>query len=195
MIAYLKGKLVSKSPTEVIVEVNNVGYRLGISLFTFEQLGKVGETIEIFTYTYVREDALRLYGFTAKKEKEIFLMLINISGIGPKLALTILSGVSPDKLKTAIVNEDVGLLTAIAGIGKKTAQRLIVELKERLTAILPKAADWEKKDYLLRNEAANALVTLGYKRNQSIKAVDRVLPKLEKDVTLEELIKKALERI
>ena len=195
MISYLKGKLVGKSPAEVVVEVNNVGYRIGISLFTFEQLGKTGEVIKIFTYTYVREDALRLYGFATKEERGIFLMLINISGIGPKLALTILSGVSPDKLKTAIVNEDINLLTTIAGVGKKTAQRLIVELKESLSTTLPEVEGWKKEDYLLRSEAANALITLGYKRNQSIKAVDRVLPKSGKNVSLEELIKKALERI
>lgn len=195
MISYLKGKLVSKSPAEVVVEVNSIGYQVGISLLTFEQLGRIEDKIEIFTHTYVREDALRLYGFVTKEEREIFLLLISISGIGPKLALTILSGVAPDKLKLAIVNEDVGLLTTIAGVGKKIAQRLIVELKESLAAALPEREGWKKEDYLLRNEAANALITLGYKRNQSIKAVDRVLPKLGKDVSLEELIKKALEKV
>lgn len=187
--------MVSKLPTEIVVEVNDVGYGIGISLSTFEQLSKIGEKVVVFTYTYVREDALRLYGFATKGERETFLMLINVSGIGPKLALTILSGVSSDKLKTAIVNEDVGLLTAITGIGKKIAQRLIVELKEPFSATLPKVEGWRREEYVLRNEAANALVTLGYKRTQSIKAVDAVIPKLGKDITLEELIKKALEKI
>jgi len=195
MISYLKGKLVNKSPTEIIIEVNNVGYRVGISLATFERLSNVGKDIKIFTHTYVREDALKLYGFATKEERQIFLLLINVKGIGPKLALTILSGVSPDRLKTAIVNEDIGLLTTIAGVGKKTAQRLIVEIKEPLSAILPEKGILGKEDYVLRNEAVNALVTLGYKRNQSMKAVDSVLPKLGKDITLEELIKESLERI
>ena len=195
MISYLKGKLVNKSPTEIIIEVNNVGYRVGISLATFERLSNVGKDIKIFTHTYVREDALKLYGFTTKEERQIFLLLIDVKGIGPKLALTILSGVSPKRLKTAIVNEDLGLLTTIAGVGKKTAQRLIVEIKEPLSAILPEEGILEKEDYVLRNEAVNALVTLGYKRNQSMKAVDRVLPGLAKDATLEELIKKSLENI
>jgi len=195
MISYLKGKLVNKSPTEIIIEVNNVGYRVGISLATFERLSNVGKDIKIFTHTYVREDALKLYGFTTKEERQIFLLLIDVKGIGPKLALTILSGVSPKRLKTAIVNEDLGLLTTIAGVGKKTAQRLIVEIKEPLSAILPEEGILEKEDYVLRNEAVNALVTLGYKRNQSMKAVDRVLPGLAKDATLEELIKKSLEKI
>ncbi len=187
--------MVSKLPTEIVVEVNDVGYRVGISLATFEQLSKIGEIVKIFTYTYVREDALRLYGFATKEERETFLMLINVGGIGPKLALTILSGVSSDKLKTAIVNEDVGLLTTITGIGKKIAQRLIVELKEPFSTALPKREGWRKEDYLLRNEAANALVTLGYKRAASLKAVDAALSKLGKDITLEEVIKKALEKI
>ena len=195
MISYLKGKLVNKSPTEIIIEVNNVGYRVGISLATFERLSNVGKDIKIFTHTYVREDALKLYGFTTKEERQIFLLLIDVKGIGPKLALTILSGVSPDRLKAAIVNEDLGLLTTIAGVGKKTAQRLIVEIKEPLSAILPEEGILGKEDYVLRNEAVNALVTLGYKRNQSMKAVDRVLPGLAKDATLEELIKKSLEKI
>ena len=195
MISYLKGKLVNKSPTEIIIEVNNVGYRLGVSLATFERLSNVGKDIKIFTHTYVREDALKLYGFATKEERQIFLLLINVKGIGPKLALTILSGVSPDRLKAAIVNEDIGLLTTIAGVGKKTAQRLIVEIKEPLSTILPEGGILGKEDYVLRNEAVNALVTLGYKRNQSMKAVDRVLPELAKDITLEELIKKSLERI
>ena len=195
MISYLKGKLVNKSPTEIIIEVNNVGYRVGISLATFERLSNVGKDIKIFTHTYVREDALKLYGFTTKEERQIFLLLIDVKGIGPKLALTILSGVSPDRLKAAIVNEDLGLLTTIAGVGKKTAQRLIVEIKEPLSAILPEGGILGKEDYVLRNEAVNALVTLGYKRNQSMKAVDRVLPGLAKDATLEELIKKSLENL
>ena len=195
MISYLKGKLVNKSPTEIIIEVNNVGYRVGISLATFERLSNVGKDIKIFTHTYVREDALKLYGFTTKEERQIFLLLIDVKGIGPKLALTILSGVSPDRLKAAIVNEDIGSLTTIAGVGKKTAQRLIVEIKEPLSAILPEEGILGKEDYVLRNEAVNALVTLGYKRNQSMKAVDRVLPGLAKDATLEELIKKSLEKI
>ena len=195
MISYLKGKLVNKSPTEIIIEVNNVGYRVGISLATFERLSNVGKDIKIFTHTYVREDALKLYGFTTKEERQIFLLLIDVKGIGPKLALTILSGVSPNRLKAAIVNEDLGLLTTIAGVGKKTAQRLIVEIKEPLSAILPEGGILGKEDYVLRNEAVNALVTLGYKRNQSMKAVDRVLPGLAKDATLEELIKKSLENL
>ena len=187
--------MVNKSPTEIIIEVNNIGYRLGVSLATFERLSNVGKDIKIFTHTYVREDALKLFGFATKEERQIFLLLINVKGIGPKLALTILSGVSPDRLKAAIVNEDIGLLTTIAGVGKKTAQRLIVEIKEPLSAILPEEGILGKEDYVLRNEAVNALATLGYKRNQSMKAVDSVLPKLGKDVTLEELIKKSLEKI
>ncbi len=182
-------------PTEIIIEVNNVGYRIGISLATFEQLSKIGEEIVVFTYTYVREDALRLYGFVTKEERETFLMLINVGGIGPKLALTILSGVSLNKLKLGIVNEDINLLTTITGIGKKIAQRLIVELKEPLSTALPEREGWRREDYALRNEAANALVTLGYKRAQSLRVVDAALSKLGKDVTLEELIKKALEKV
>jgi len=195
MISYLRGKLVSKLPTEIVVEVNDVGYSVGISLSTFEQLSRIGEEVMVFTYTYVREDALRLYGFATKEERETFLMLINVSGIGPKLALTILSGISLNKLKLAIVNEDINLLTTITGIGKKIAQRLIVELKEPLSTVIPKVEGWKKEDYALRNEAANALVALGYKRGESLRAVDVALPKLGKDITLEKLIKKALEKL
>src|ERR1043165_235214 len=131
MIAYLKGKLVHKEPTHVVIEVNGVGYQVGISLHTFSEI-KDKEDIRLPTYLHVREDAHILYGFASDAEKQMFQFLISVNGVGPNTALVVLSYLTPDELKSAIVNEDTNALQAVKGIGGKTAQRLVLELKDKL---------------------------------------------------------------
>src|SRR5882762_7571392 len=131
MIAYLKGKLVHKEPTHVIVEVNGIGYQVGISLHTFSEI-KDREDIRLSTYLHVREDAHILYGFASDSEKQMFQLLISVNGVGPNTALVVLSYLPPDELKSAIINESTEILQSVKGIGGKTAQRLILELKDKL---------------------------------------------------------------
>jgi Holliday junction DNA helicase RuvA len=132
MIVRLRGKKISLAPTELVLDVNGVGYLLHISLTTFRSLEQAPAEISIFTHLHVREDALQLYGFSAESERELFGYLISISGIGPKIALGILSGLQPADLREAILSGNIGALTAIAGVGRKTAERIILELKSTM---------------------------------------------------------------
>ncbi|GHM99480.1 Holliday junction ATP-dependent DNA helicase RuvA [Cytophagales bacterium WSM2-2] len=193
MIAYLKGKLVHKEPTHVIVEVNGVGYQVGISLHTFSEI-KDREDIKLSTYLHVREDAQILYGFASDSEKQMFQSLISVNGVGPNTALVVLSYLSPDELKSAIVNEDTAALQSVKGIGGKTAQRLILELKDKLKKEAMEEAPGIPG--LIRNtmrkEALAALVTLGIGKAAAEKSIDTILKKAGGNVSLEELVKQAL---
>ncbi len=194
MIAYIDGKLTFREATYVIIEANGVGYEIRISLNTYGQM-KEGERCKLLTYLHVREDAQILYGFLEAGEKRMFLDLISVSGIGPNSALTILSSTDPDELHAHIVSEDVKAIQAIKGIGPKTAQRLILELKDKLKkdinvssgALLTKQSHNTRRD-----EALSALVTLGIQKNVAEKSIDAVLKKEGADVSLETLIKLAL---
>ncbi len=191
MIAYLEGKLAEKKPTSLIVDVKGVGYLVNIPFSSFERLPEVGSPLKLFTCTYVREDAFQLYGFATTSEKELFELLISVNGIGPKSALGILSAISVDDFQTSILDENLDVLTKISGVGKKTAQRLIVELKEKIAKnfIVP-----EKEKVSLDQkpeEAVLALVSLGYNRYEAKKIIDQVWGK-DKKMSLEELLKKAL---
>lgn len=188
MFAYLCGKIVEKSPTELVLEVNGIGYLLHISLSTYQKLPKKGEGFKIFTIPYLREENLSLFGFATQEEKDLFSLLISVNGIGPKLGLTILSGITSERLKSAIASEDIPFLLTISGVGKKIAQRMVMELKDRLEVT-------EKVTYPLENEAVNALVSLGYKRNVSLKSVRAILSKEKKEMRIEEVVKRALQRI
>jgi len=194
MIAYLSGKLVDKSPTEAIIDVEGVGYKVNIPLSTFDRLGKKDSSIKILTYLYVRENIQQLYGFASAEEKNLFKLLISVSGIGPKLALTILSSISSRELKSAILNERTGILTSVSGVGKKVAGRIIIELREKM-AIAPlsgiEAAGVSKSDSLM-NDAALVLVSLGYNQSTAREKVRKTVQRLEGDVTLEELTREAL---
>jgi Holliday junction DNA helicase RuvA len=193
MIAYLKGKLVHKEPTHVVIEVNGVGYQVGISLHTFSEV-KDREDIRLATYLHVREDAHILYGFASDSEKQMFQLLISVNGVGPSTALVVLSYLTPDELKSAIVNEDTNALQAVKGIGGKTAQRLVLELKDKLRkeALEETSGIAGGTRNTLRAEALTALVTLGIGKAAAEKSIDTILKRSGGNVSLEELVKQAL---
>lgn len=196
MIDRLKGRVETKSPTYVILEVQGVGYGVHIPISTYNFLPGVNGEVALHTFLYVREDCLNLYGFYSNEEKELFEMLISISGVGPRVALGILSAVSVSRFREAINEEDIPRLTAIPGIGKKTAQRLLIELKEKIGVTLTakeiggtaRAADETE----LMSDAVSALLSLGCKRVAATKAVKERYIAAEHKITLEELIKEAL---
>jgi holliday junction DNA helicase RuvA len=193
MIAYLKGKLVYKDPTYAIIDVNGVGYQVNISLNTFAEI-KDKEDIKLVTYFHVREDAQVLFGFASEAERQMFQYLISVNGVGPSTALVVLSFLPPAELKSAIVREDATALQAVKGIGGKTAQRLILELKDKLkrdaTEEMPGNAGLVRNT--VRHEALSALVTLGIAKPAAEKSIDAVLKKFGNTISLEELVKQAL---
>ncbi|WP_304132188.1 Holliday junction branch migration protein RuvA [Ignavibacterium album] len=188
MIGYLKGKIISAKPTQIILDVNGVGYLVNISISTFEKISDQNE-ISLFIHTHVREDALSLYGFYTEAEKEMFELLISISGIGPKVALSILSGITVDELQNAIQTENVSRLVSVPGVGRKTAERVVLELKSKVGLIettVPKGID-----YTVKQEAVLALTTLGYNQKVAEKVVRDLLSE-NSSITLEDLIRKSL---
>lgn len=187
MIGYLTGKIISSKPTQVILDVNGVGYLVNISITTFEKISEKG-TVSLFIHTSVKEDSITLFGFFTQSEKEMFELLISISGIGPKVSLGILSGISVDDLKDAIANGNVSRLIAIPGIGRKTAERVVLELRNKVDAI---KADGSIKITSAKDEAISALATLGYQRQLAEKVVRDLLSE-NANYSLEELIRKAL---
>lgn len=194
MIAYIDGKLVFKDPTHVVIDVNGVGYQIRISLGTYASL-KEGERCKLLTYLHIKEDGHTLFGFSEAAEKKTFLDLISISGIGPGTALMVLSSLSASELRQAILSEDVRTIQNVKGIGAKTAQRIILELKDKMQKMSP-AADLKNTPIFshntLRNEALSALVTLGIPRNAAEKSVDSIIKREGDQVSLEQLIKLAL---
>ncbi len=193
MIAFIKGKLVHKDPSHVVVDVHGVGYQINISLQTFGEL-KDREDIFLYTYLAVREDAHILYGFATPAEKNLFLQLITVNGVGPGTALVMLSYLPVEELIRAIAAEDVATLQRVKGIGAKTAQRVIVELKDRVRKeFAPETPLATGNTHnTMRKEALTALLTLGIPRNAAEKSVDTVLKKSGNSITLEDLIKQAL---
>lgn len=194
MIAYIDGKLTYKDPTYVIIDVNGVGYQIKISLSTYSSL-PAGERCKLQTYLYIKEDAHTLYGFTTVAEKEVFLLLISISGVGPNTGLMILSSLSVEEIQQAIVREDVRTIQQVKGIGAKTAQRVILELKDKmrkevLTADAMSAPS--RAHNTVRAEALSALVTLGFVRNVAEKTLDSIIKREGSNLSVEELIKFAL---
>ena len=187
MIGFLTGKIISFKPTQIILDVNGVGYLVNISITTFEKISE-NETVSLFIHTNVKEDSITLFGFFTQSEKEMFELLISISGIGPKVSLGILSGISVDDLKDAIANGNVSRLIAIPGIGRKTAERVVLELRNKVDAI---KADGSIKITSAKDEAISALATLGYQRQLAEKVVRDLLSE-NANYSLEELIRKAL---
>jgi Holliday junction DNA helicase RuvA len=194
MIAYIDGKLTFKDPTHVIIETNGVGYKIKITLGTFSAL-KEGERCKLLTYLHIKEDAHTLFGFIEASEKKLFMDLISISGVGPTTALMILSSLSPSELQHAIVNEDVRTIQNVKGIGAKTAQRIILELKDKMKKV-PLSTDSAHNAVFshntVRNEALSALVTLGIARNIAEKNVDTIIKREGDQIPLEQLIKLVL---
>ena len=193
MIAFLKGKLVHKEPTFVVIEVNGIGYHVSISLNTFSEITDK-ENIQLLTYLQVREDAHILYGFSNKAEKSMFQSLIGVNGVGPNTAMVVLSYLPPAELRQAIVTENVGALQAVKGIGGKTAQRIILELKDKLRKepVGETGGIAGIKHNTMRQEALTALMTLGIGKAAAEKSIDTVLTKSGNTVSLEELVKMAL---
>jgi len=191
MINSLTGILKEKLPTYILLEVNGVGYGINIPLSTYHKLPDVAEKIRLFTHLVVREDNLSLYGFYTLEEKELFLTLISMSGIGPKSALTILSSIDVAQFNQAIIKEDISILTSISGIGEKTAQRLILELKDKLkeVQISPGITPADKK---VIDDTILALVSLGYKKGAATQAVHKAKDILKEKFDIEKLIKMAL---
>lgn len=172
MIAYLRGRLLDKQPNRIVLDVSGVGYDVCVPLSTFYGLGDAGTDIALRIHTHVREDALALYGFATPLEQEIFERLIGVSGIGPKLALAVLSGIEPPELILAIERGDLARLTAIPGVGKKTAERIVLELRDRLPRVTRVAARDAAGAPALREDLLSALINLGYHRPLAEKAVD-----------------------
>jgi holliday junction DNA helicase RuvA len=199
MITFLDGKLVSALPTQATVDVNGVGYEVFIPLSSYDKLPTVGQPIRMLTHLAVREDAHILYGFMTVPERDLFRLLVNnVSGIGPKLALAVLSGMSVSNFKTAVVNSDIAAISKISGLGKKTAERIVLELKDKLGV----AAAWEAAtaahaptpEQEQANEAVLALIALGYKQVDAHKAV-RDLQTQGQAKSAEELVKLALKKM
>ena len=197
MYDYISGTIQSKRPTEIVVDVNGVGYLLKISLSTYKNIPDVGSNIKLKCYLHVREDIMQLYGFDDDRERDVFLSLLSISGIGPKLAQTILSGLTPDELVHAIQTGDEKTLNAISGVGKKTAQRLVVELQDKFGSIEIGEKIISSARVALNGveqETLLALMSLGYTRQSANKAIERV-QKAEKINVVEVLLKQALQVI
>ena len=199
MITFLHGRLTHALPTQAIVDVGGIGYEVFIPLSSYDKLPSVGQPIEILTHLHVREDAQILYGFMSAPERDLFRLLVNhVSGIGPKLALSVLSGMSVNNFKAAVVNNDVVSLSKISGVGKKTAERMVLELKDRVGV----AAAWEAAsaahaptpEQEQANEAVLALIALGYKQIDAHKAV-RDLQEKGEAKSAEELVRLALKKM
>jgi Holliday junction DNA helicase RuvA len=190
MIARLRGTLVEKGPGRIVVDVGGVGYDVQIPLSTFYPLGEAGSNVELRVHTHVREDALALFGFATPLEHDLFERLISINGVGPKLALAVLSGIEPAELIRAVRGQDLARLTKIPGVGKKTAERIGLELKDRLPEV-PEGRPGMAVEDARRSDLLSALVNLGYQRVGVEKALDKTLAEMPEG-TFEQLLKAVL---
>jgi len=188
MIAHLRGRLLAKHPNQAVVEAGGVGYDVTISVPTFSDLPSAGSEVALHIHTHVREDLIALYGFLRPAEKLLFEKLITVSGIGPKLAITILSGMAADEMVGAIRGNDVARLTRIPGIGKKTAERMVLELRDKLSAPVAGEAPAVPTLSAMEEDVLSALVNLGYQRAQA----ERALEKVAKDGSFEVMFRNAL---
>jgi Holliday junction DNA helicase RuvA len=199
MIERIQGTILEKTPTHCVVQVGPVGLEVMVSLNTSQKMGGKGEAVELLTHLHVREDVLQLYGFSDQQEREMFRLLIGVSGVGPRLALTILSGLTVPELVQSIAAGDFKSLTRIPGVGKKTAQRVILELKEKVqvetTEEMPEAVQLTSGQHQVFEEAMLALVTLGYKPAEARKAVQGVFQHTDKELPVEEIVKLALKQL
>lgn len=193
MITHLNGRLIEKNPTNVVIECNGIGYFVYISLQTYSQIPD-RENILLQTHLVIREDAHILFGFYSKLEREIFKMLISVSGVGPSTAITMLSSMTTEQIQHAIASHDVALIKSVKGIGEKTAQRVIVDLKDKIQKTFNISDDLLTTDNTIKNETLIALEVLGFSRKISEKTVLTIL-KENPDISLEELIKQALKKL
>lgn len=203
MISYIKGELVDVTEQTIVLECNGIGYEIAVPVSTLTELPSTGNEIKIHTYLYVREDAVNLYGFLTKEDLYVFKLLIGVNGIGPKGALGILSAITPDELRFAILADDVKTIAKAPGIGNKTAQKLIIELKDKLKlsdvfeqslkAGAKGIETTENANMDIRSEAVQALASLGYSLSEATKAVGKV--EIDSETTVEQLLKAALKKI
>lgn len=204
MIAHLSGTLLSKQATSVIVDVSGVGYEVTIPLSTFYDLEDLGSTVQLRIYTHVREDALQLYGFKTARERELFLKIISVTGIGPKLGITLLSGMSADEMIASIRTNNLARLTLIPGVGRKTAERLIMELREKVADLSSAQLEEElgakpevsaeSTEDIVRADSLSALLNLGYQRSGAEKAIDAALSE-GGDITVESVLRRSLKKL
>ncbi len=193
MITHLKGKLIEKNPTNIVVECNGVGYSVNISLHTFSQLPS-GEHVKLFIHLQVREDSHTLFGFSSKVEREVFRLLISVSGVGASIARTMLSTLSPEQVMEAITQNNIATIQSVKGIGTKTAQRVVLDLKDKIIKIYGLDEVSLVSSNTNRNEALSALETLGFARKQAEKVCDAIVKK-DPDVSVETIIKQALKNL
>jgi len=204
MIAHLSGTLLSKQATSVILDVGGVGYEVTIPLSTFYDLEDTGSNVQLRIYTHVREDALQLYGFRTTRERELFLRLISVSGIGPKLGITLLSGMSADEMISSIRTNNLARLTLIPGVGKKTAERLVVELRDKIASLSTAEEDQAAtttgpaatitSEDAVRSDALSALLNLGYQRGAAEKAISAAVDE-GGGLTVESLLRSSLRKL
>lgn len=193
MIAFVEGKLIEKEASRLVIDVNGIGYEIRISLNTFSSITSE-DKVKLHTHLHVKEDSHTLYGFNQLSEKSTFLQLISISGVGPNTALMILSSMTSAELKSAIVNSDVKAIQSVKGIGSKTAQRIILELKDKLPEnLLDESSNISSKSHnTIKSEALSALLTLGYSKAAAEKSIDKVMRENGNEIQLEDLIKYVL---
>lgn len=195
MITFLEGVIDEKEPTHVVLNVGGVGYEVVISLNSFDRLPGVGESVRLLTYDHIREDEHRLFGFVTTDERRVFTLLLGVSGIGPKIALSALSGMTVREIKVAIKDGDVKRLSSISGIGRKTAERMIVELRDKFGAgeMLASVTSGTPESDIKLRDAVLALISLGYKRAEAQELVLRVINQPNMDgVSVEDIVRKAL---
>jgi holliday junction DNA helicase RuvA len=201
MIAYLSGKLLEKQANTVIVETSGVGYEVTIPLSTFYEIGEVGDAIELRIYTHVREDALQLFGFQSEREKQLYLKLISVQGIGAKSGITMLSGMSADEIIVAIRTDNLARLTSIPGVGRKTAERLVIELRDKLNELSSTATQQQLSAAAggaslpadaVYEDALSALTNLGYQRNAAEKALKQAVQE-GTEMSVQKLLRKGLQ--
>lgn len=193
MITQIKGKLIEKNPTTVILDCNGIGYLLHISLYTFSALGEE-ENLKLYTYLQIKEDAHTLFGFVEKAEREIFKLLLSVSGVGASTARTMLSSLDPQQVQEAIAKEDVTTIKAVKGIGAKTAQRIILDLKDKILKVFAVDEVSSTPNNTDKDEALSALETLGFNRKLAEKAIAKVCQE-SPNATVETIIKQALKNI
>ncbi|PHR13965.1 MAG: Holliday junction branch migration protein RuvA [Aequorivita sp.] len=193
MITHIQGRLVEKNPTDVVIECNGVGYFINISLHTFSEL-PTSENVKLYTHLLVREDAHTLYGFSGVAEREIFRLLISVSGVGASIARTMLSSLAPDQVLDAIAQNDITTIQSVKGIGAKTAQRVVLDLKDKILKVYGLSSISTGTSNTNKNEALSALETLGFVRKQSEKVVDAIV-KDNPQASAEMIIKQALKNL
>ena len=192
MIAHLRGRILEKHPTHLILEAAGVGYKVAISIPSFSALPSEGAEVSLYIHTHVREDVLALYGFLRREEKQLFERLIGVSGIGPKLAMTVLSGMAPDALVSALRGNDLTALTRVPGVGKKTAERMVLELRDKLEGLTAAPAPAPASRMEMEEDVISALVNLGYQRSSAEAAAKKAILKIGAGGSFEEAFRETM---